>query len=210
MSAAARPALIALLLAAAAPAAHAHPGRTAADGCHFQRSTGIRHCHQEPEPPEPPDTTAAELWRGIAVAAEHRCSPYERADYSYPQEIEEQIIARLGGMFSPYTGEAFSSRRESDIDHIVAISEAHDSGACAWKRKRRRAFARDLDNLTLASPELNRHRKKAKDFAEWQPERNKCWMAETVIAVKRKYGLSVDRAEQQALQEVLSGCKTNQ
>ena len=203
------PAAAALALAGAA--AHAHPGRTAADGCHFQRSTGIRHCHSQ-LPAGGDDAAGApaatgQIWRGIAVAPEHRCSPYDRSDYSYPQEVELRIIDRQGGMFSPYTGETFASRRESDIEHIVAISEAHDSGACAWPQGRRRAFARDPDNLTLASPGLNRHEKRGKDFAEWQPPRNRCWMAATVVAVKRKYGLSVDRAEQQALQRVLAGCQ---
>ncbi|MGX7896040.1 excalibur calcium-binding domain-containing protein [Tsuneonella sp. HG222] len=27
------------------PAAHAHPGGLAADGCHMERKTGQRHCH---------------------------------------------------------------------------------------------------------------------------------------------------------------------
>ena len=194
-----------MLLAAAliGAAAQAHPGHTAADGCHFERSTGSRHCHAEPAAAAPP---TGETWRGIAIAPEHRCSPYERSDYSYPQEIEADIIARQGGMFSPYTGETFASRRESDIEHIVATSEAHDSGACAWTKARRRAFARDLENLTLASPELNRGSKQAKDFAQWQPARNKCWMAATIVAVKRKHSLTVDRAEQQALESVLAGC----
>ena len=200
-----RPGALLLLAAAAAigAAGHAHPGNTATDGCHFERSTGSRHCHNEPDP-EP--AVPGETWRGIVVAPERRCSPYDRSDYSYPQAIEAQIIARQGGLFSPYTDEVFANRRESDIEHIVATSEAHDSGACAWPQARRRAFARDLDNLTLASPELNRGEKQAKDFAQWQPARNKCWMAETIVAVKRKHALTVDRAEQQALAEVLAGC----
>ena len=27
---------------------------------------------------------AAQMWRGLAVAPEHRCMPYERGDYPYP------------------------------------------------------------------------------------------------------------------------------
>ena len=191
-------------------AGYAHSGRTAADGCHFDRQTGSRHCHNDDQPaappPEAPKPSAATTWRGLTVAPEKRCSPYQRSDYSYSQKLEVAIIERQGGLFSPYTGERFASRRESDIEHIVATSEAHDSGACAWSKARRRAFAGDLDNLTLASPKLNRGDKQAKDFAQWQPARNKCWMAETIVAVKRKYELSVDVAEQQALAAVLAGC----
>ena len=70
-------------------------------------------------------------WRGIKVAPECRCSAYDRDDYSYSQGNEPVIARRLGGMWSPYDGTEFESLRESDIEHIVATSEAHDSGLCA-------------------------------------------------------------------------------
>ena len=41
---------------------------------------------------------------------------------------------------------------ETDIEHIVATSEAHDSGLCAADRATRKQFAQDLRNLTLAPP----------------------------------------------------------
>ena len=28
---------------------------------------------------------SAETWRGLTVAPEHRCAPYDRDDYPYPQ-----------------------------------------------------------------------------------------------------------------------------
>ena len=55
----------------------------------------------------------------------------DRDDYSYSQDTEPLIGRMLGGMWSPYDGTEFESLRESDIEHIVAISEAHDSGLCA-------------------------------------------------------------------------------
>ena len=35
----------------------------------------------------------AETWRGLAVAPEHRCARYDRADYPYPPSIEAGIVA---------------------------------------------------------------------------------------------------------------------
>ena len=64
---------------------------------------------------------------------------------------------------------------ETDIEHIVATSEAHDSGLYARDRATRARFASDLRNLTLASPRVDRHQKRAKDAAEWLPELNRCW-----------------------------------
>ena len=150
---------------------------------------------------------ADESWRGLVVAPEHRCAPYDRGDYPYPQSVERQIVARMGGrIYGPYTGTHFSSRRETDIEHTVAISEAHDSGLCAASAATRARFARDIDNLTLASPRVNRHQKSGKDAAEWLPERNACWFAARVVAVKRKYSLTVDSREAAALEAVLRGC----
>ena len=49
--------------------------------------------------------------------------------YPYSQSVEPQIVARMGGrIYGPYTGTTFSSTCDTDIEHIVAKSEAHDSG----------------------------------------------------------------------------------
>ena len=100
----------------------------------------------------------------------------------------------------------FSSLRESDIEHVIAVSEAHDSGLCAASGTLRRRFARDLDNLTLATPDLNRYQKRGYDAAEWLPEHNCCWFAATVVAVRKEYELTIDRREATALDRIISGC----
>lgn len=156
----------------------------------------------EPEP----SPTASVTWRGLRVEAEHRCSPYDSDDYSYPASLEAEIISELGGIWSPYTGEVFDSARETDIEHIVARSEAHDSGGCAWSVERRREFSRDLLNVTLAAPALNRQEKSGKDAAEWMPRMNRCWFADRVVRVRQAWNLSVDRREADALDDVLAGC----
>ena len=152
---------------------------------------------------------AAETWRGLTVAPEHRCSPYDkRRDYPYPQSVEREIVRKLGAVYGPYTGTCFRSTKQTDIEHIVATKEAHDSGLCRADQATRKRFARDLRNLTLASPRVNRHQKGGKDAGEWLPDRNKCWFAARVVEVKLAYGLSVDRREAAALERVLRGCET--
>ena len=152
----------------------------------------------------------ADTWSGLAVAPEHRCSPYDRADYPYSQSVEARIVASMGGrVYGPYTGRTFRSTRETDVEHIVAVSEAHDSGLCAASSDLRRRFASDPLNLTLAAPEVNRCGTGGKcghDAAEWLPQVNKCWFAARVVAVKRAYRLTVDRSEAAALARALAGC----
>ena len=146
------------------------------------------------------------LWNGILVAPEYRCSPYDSKAYPYPQSVEDRIIAELGGIYGPYTGRWFNSKRETDIEHIVARSEAHDSGLCAADVATRRRFSSDLLNLTLASPKVNRYQKIAKDAADWLPDLNQCWYASRVIEVRRKYSLTIDDRESRALDRLIGTC----
>ena len=154
------------------------------------------------------ELAGADEFRGVEISDENRCSAYNSSDYSYPQSVEDDIIEAQDGLFSPYTLQCYSSPRQTDIEHIVARSEAHDSGLCADSDSTRRAFARDLLNLTLAPPNLNRYEKGALDVAEWQPEHNKCWFAQRTISVRRKYGLTIDRREANAVDEVLDDCES--
>jgi hypothetical protein len=150
-----------------------------------------------------------ETWRGLVVAPENRCSDYAAVDYLYPQSVKHEIVEAMGGrIYGPYTGICFSSFRETDIEHIVARSEAHDSGLCSADAETKRNFARDLLNLTLASPRVNRQQKSAKDAADWLPELNQCWYADHIVRVRLKYGLTIDQREADALESVLSACQS--
>jgi len=156
----------------------------------------------------------SEMWRGLVVAPEHRCTLYNRNDYHYPQSVEQRIISEMGGkIYSPYTGHYFLSRKQTDIEHIVALSEAHDSGLCQADSAAKANFASDLLNLTLAAQEVNRCGREGKcahDAAEWLPQKNQCWFAGRVVEVRRKYRLTIDRHEANALERVLSGCASTE
>ena len=149
---------------------------------------------------------AQTTWRGLTVAPEQRCTRYVADDYAYPQSVEDLVVAELDGIFSPYTGQCFGTTWETDIEHMVARSEAHDSGLCAASPAVRARFASDTLNLTLADPALNRERKGAKDAAEWLPAANTCWFADRVIKVRQKYRLTIDRQEAATLERVMSQC----
>ena len=83
-----------------------------------------------------------ETYRGVRVEPEVRCAPYDRDDYAYPQSVESQIIAGIGKIYGPYTGQCFATPRETDIEHIVPLSEAHDSGLCSASPATKARFAR--------------------------------------------------------------------
>ena len=94
---------------------------------------------------------SAETWRGLTIAPEHRCAPYDnKRDYPYPQSVERDIVRELGAVYGPYTR------------HLLCIDQgdrhrAHRRGErgarfglCAQDAETRARFARDLLNLTLA------------------------------------------------------------
>lgn len=161
----------------------------------------------------PQSVVAQQTWKGLAVAPENRCSDYDKKEqYPYPQSVEDEIVASMDGkVYGPYTGRYFASDTLTDIEHIVAASEGHDSGLCAASTQTRRKFATDLLNLTLAAPEINRCNTGGKcgyDAAEWLPDTNKCWFANRIIEIKLKYQLSIDIAEKTALETVLNSCES--
>ena len=134
--------------------------------------------------------------------------PYDADEYHYSPSVEPRIVGAQGGIYGPYTGTWFETIKETDIEHIVARSEAHDSGLCAATAATRKKFASDLLNLTLASPSVNRHQKSANDIAEWLPGLNQCWYVDRTLQVRREYGLTIDRAEADAVDRVLTGCQS--
>ena len=153
----------------------------------------------------------ADPLHGLRIAPENRCSPYYPDNYRYSPKLESRIVTdmELGGrIYGPYEARYFGSIKETDIEHIVARSEAHDSGLCRASVSTRRAFSNDLLNLTLASPWVNRHSKRGKDAGEWLPDYNICWFADRVVKVKRRYSLTVDRREADILKWVFANCRS--
>lgn len=116
---------------------------------------------------------------------------------------------RLGGRWvCPYTGEILQNARDLDIDHLVPLKEAHESGGYAWDAATRAAFANDLldpDHLVAVVAKANRQ-KGAKDPADWMPENNRCAYAIAWVRVKRRWQLDMDRAEQDAVLDAIAEC----
>ncbi len=114
------------------------------------------------------------------------------------------------GWLSIYDGYSTDNSSEFDVDHVVALAEAWDSGAWAWDASRRRAFANDLGDpraLIAVTAATNRS-KSDRDPAEWQPPNRSAWceFADAWIATKVRWGLTVDPAERNALANMLAGC----
>ena len=131
---------------------------------------------------------------------------YERPTTNRYQRHERTVYRALGMDRTPYTCTAIGGDlTRVDVEHIVALSEAHDSGLPASMML---AFSGDPLNLTVAMPRENRAVKSDKDAADYLPPRNRCWFAGRVVDIKSRWGLTVDAAEAIALIGALDGCDT--
>ena len=110
----------------------------------------------------------------------------------------------------PFTGEAITDPAALDVDHLVPLAEAHRSGGHAWSRERRAAYANDLDDprsLTAVLAAANRS-KGDQGPEDWLPPdpANHCRYAVDWVAVKARWGLSMDERERITLGNLLRAC----
>jgi len=120
--------------------------------------------------------------------------------------------AVTGSWRSAYDGVITVDPGTFDIDHMVPLKEAWDSGAWAWNPARRQSFANDLgDWRSLRAVTAGSNRSKGdKDPAQWLPPRIafRCIYAIEWVAVKTRWSLRVDAAERLALRQLLEICPT--
>jgi hypothetical protein len=104
-----------------------------------------------------------------------------------------------GDWFSVYDGAVLTDPADVDIDHVVALKEAWDSGAWAWSAEQRRAFANDLtDPRTLRAVADDANSDKGeRDPSNWLPPRQEYWCTYLGdwVAIKVRWGLTMDQSE---------------
>ena len=110
-----------------------------------------------------------------------------------------------GKWLGPYTGKQFSDPSELHIDHVVSLKEAHESGAAGWSARERQRFANDMDNLLAVDAGENMS-KGARGPEQWLPDVGKCRFIRKWLDVKQQWSLDIDRAESDAIDDVLSRC----
>lgn len=141
------------------------------------------------------EVLVAESWRSI--------------EYTLPEGSCRVVD---GEWLSSYDNEFFyGDGSDLDVDHVVPLAEAWDSGAWAWDLDTRTRFANDLDDVrSLRAVSASSNRSKGdKDPAEWMPVDiggTQCGYADSYLAVKIRWGLSVDAEELEVLREHITSC----
>ena len=114
-----------------------------------------------------------------------------------------------GKWYSVYDNKWITDPSLIEIDHVVALSEAWDSGAWTWDARTRELFANDLSlPITLrAVSSASNQQKSDKDPAQWLPVKAaQCRYAADWVSIKARWKLSVDPAERLKLRLLLGRC----
>jgi hypothetical protein len=122
-------------------------------------------------------------------------------------------VVATGTLADKYTGKTIRFVRGADtssavqIDHIVPLSLAWQTGAQQINDGQRQEFANDPLNLMAADGPSNMA-KSDKDAATWLPPNKafRCEYTARITAVKAKYKLWVTQPEHDAIQGILAAC----
>lgn len=125
----------------------------------------------------------------------------------------QNCVVESGTLADPYSGEVIEftkgqiSSMEVQIDHVVALADAWQTGAFKLTDFQRSQLANDPLNLLAVKGRLN-SQKSDSDSASWLPplKSYRCKYVARQIAVKLKYGLWVKPAEKTVIQNILKKC----
>jgi hypothetical protein len=124
--------------------------------------------------------------------------------------VDDTCVVTAGTLNDPYTATVITFTKGSSavqIDHVVALSDAWQTGAQVLTRAQRIQLANDPMELIAVQGDANQQKSDG-DAATWLPS-NKSFRCEYIarqIAVKQKYSLWVIPAEKQAMLDVLAVC----
>jgi hypothetical protein len=135
-------------------------------------------------------------------------------DLGGPIGRRNACVVTAGHLPDPYSGTwiDFSKKEASkvQIDHVVALENAWQSGAYKLTQEDREALANDPDNLLAVNGHDNMA-KGSKSADQWMPPNADyaCTYASKQVQIKSRYALTVTSSEKQALADALATCTTN-
>jgi Protein of unknown function (DUF1524) len=127
-----------------------------------------------------------------------------------PPDTSGRCTITGGSWHSYYDDVTVTEARGLDIDHMVPLAEAWDSGAFDWTAQRRQDYANDLDEpRALVAVTARSNRSKAdQDPTDWMPphEPGHCTYITDWVTVKTRWRLHVDANERNSLRNGAGDC----
>lgn len=118
-----------------------------------------------------------------------------------------------GDWYSPFDNVTHTLPGGLDVDHMVPLKEAWDSGAWAWTPRQRELFANDVsDRRPLIAVSAGANRSKGeRDPVNWLPTNTayRCTYLSDWVAIKAHWKLSMDQSEHGRVKNLLTAsCAT--
>jgi hypothetical protein len=123
--------------------------------------------------------------------------------------VNSACTATSGTWHSPYDGATWTAASDLDIDHVVTLKNAWESGAWAWTTSKRESYANDLTDPQLIAVTDNVNESKGDRSPDaWKPPLTSyyCTYARMWVRVKYVWMLTVTSAEKGALTSMLATC----
>ena len=126
---------------------------------------------------------------------------------------DDNCKVQAGALSDPYTGQRIAFKRGANssgavqIDHVVALSNAWQTGAQQLSSEQRISLANDPLELLAVDGPANQQKGDG-DAATWLPSNKpfRCQYIARQIAVKKKYSLWVTPPERTAMERILASC----
>ena len=125
-------------------------------------------------------------------------------------KTSENCQVATGEWVDPYTATTSTEASKLDVDHMVPLKNAHDSGGWKWDKKKKSMYANDMrydDHLIAVTARANRQ-KGSKGPDEWKPENQDYWCEYALdwIQIKVDWELTVTNREFSSLEEMVNIC----
>ena len=145
---------------------------------------------------------------GDCSAREYVLREESLVDVKYSDVAECEVST--GKWLSLYDDATLSDASDVDIDHMVPLKEAWESGAHNWNNGKRRSYANDIgfDKSLIAVSAKSNRSKSDRDPSDWLPTSKSyiCTYLADWVAVKYRWELTVDSAEKKAIESAAKKC----
>jgi hypothetical protein len=125
-------------------------------------------------------------------------------------KVDKGCVLTGGTWVSAYDNLPIDKASSLDVDHMVPLAEAWDSGASAWTPEKRKQYANDLsDNRHLLSVSANSNRSKSdQDPTDWVPTYKPyiCTYLANWVSIKIRWSLSIDAKEFDSINKASASC----
>ena len=200
-----------------------HPGRTDANGGHYDRSASMYHCHDSTCLETVVDTDANQAgterynrkeWRHW-IDEDGDCQNtrteilISQSELSVEFATSRQCRVVKGSWLGGLTGIRLLDASDVDIDHVIPLSYAHRHGGASWSAQKKEQFANDPLNL-LPTYDMENREKSDKGPSEYLPSNKNLVYAyiKRWYEIGVKYSINIASDDMVIIRDIISSVET--